>query len=108
MDKTAQEPVGKWESKCKCDFRTKLVGDGCMYCNTQEYIEKLDSFNDELLKENEQLITRHHQFQALTDDEIDKLSDDTLFEIGFNGLGIKAFARAIEQASAKKNGFEVA
>jgi hypothetical protein len=48
------------------------------------------------------------EFIGLTDDEIDKLSDDTLFEVGFNGLGIKAFARAVEQASAKKNGFEVA
>jgi hypothetical protein len=28
-------------SKCKCDLRTKLVGDGCRYCNAQEYIDKL-------------------------------------------------------------------
>ncbi len=28
-------------SKCKCDLRTKLVGDGCRYCNPQEYIDKL-------------------------------------------------------------------
>jgi hypothetical protein len=28
-------------SKCQCDLRTKLVGDGCRYCNAQEYIDKL-------------------------------------------------------------------
>jgi hypothetical protein len=28
-------------SQCKCDLRTKLVGDGCRYCNPQEYIDNL-------------------------------------------------------------------
>lgn len=28
-------------SECKCDLRTKLVGDGCRYCNPQEYIDHL-------------------------------------------------------------------
>jgi len=28
-------------SECKCDLRTKLVGDGCRYCNPQEYIDNL-------------------------------------------------------------------
>ena len=28
-------------SKCQCDLRTKLVGDGCRYCNAQEYIDNL-------------------------------------------------------------------
>lgn len=31
--------------KCKCDFRTKLVGDGCQHCNPQITI---DSLNDEI------------------------------------------------------------
>ena len=26
---------------CKCDLRTRAVGDGCRYCNPQEYIDKL-------------------------------------------------------------------
>ena len=25
--------------KCKCDLRTRAVGDGCRYCNTTEWIE---------------------------------------------------------------------
>ena len=28
-------------TECKCDLRTKLVGDGCRYCNPQEYIDNL-------------------------------------------------------------------
>jgi hypothetical protein len=27
--------------ECQCDLRTKLVGDGCRYCNAQEYIDML-------------------------------------------------------------------
>ncbi len=36
-------------SECKCDLRTKLVGDGCRYCNPQEYIDKLIEIIDEQL-----------------------------------------------------------
>ncbi|CAB4122013.1 hypothetical protein UFOVP26_60 [uncultured Caudovirales phage] len=43
------------ENKCKCDFRTKLVGDGCRYCQAQEYIDKLSMDYDDLLDENEAL-----------------------------------------------------
>lgn len=33
-------------SKCKCSLRIKLVGDGCRYCNPQEYIDHLhDALN---------------------------------------------------------------
>lgn len=28
-------------NRCKCDFRTKMVGDGCRYCQPQEYIDRL-------------------------------------------------------------------
>ena len=34
-------------TECKCDLRTKLVGDGCRYCNPQEYIDKLCDALDE-------------------------------------------------------------
>ena len=35
-------------SECKCDLRTKLVGDGCSKCNPQFYIEHLqDALKDE-------------------------------------------------------------
>lgn len=39
--------------KCKCDFRTKMVGDGCRYCNPEFYIdileERIQELEDELL-----------------------------------------------------------
>lgn len=42
-------------SECNCDMRTKLVGDGCQYCNPQYVIEHLTDERDELEKEIEQL-----------------------------------------------------
>ncbi len=49
-------------SKCKCDLRTKLVGDGCRYCNPQEYIDKLiDSIDEQCALE------------GLTNDEVSEI-----------------------------------
>ena len=30
-------------SECKCSMRTKLVGDGCRYCNPDLYLEILEA-----------------------------------------------------------------
>jgi len=49
-------------SKCQCDLRTKLVGDGCRYCNAQEYIDKLI----EALEEQRTWV-------GLTDEEVENL-----------------------------------
>ena len=46
-------------SQCKCDLRTKLVGDGCRYCNPQEYIDNLIESLEE-----------QRTWVGLTDDEI--------------------------------------
>lgn len=51
----SNEAFEKWKSKCKCNLRTKLVGDGCLYCNTEEYIDNLSQEYDEILSENENL-----------------------------------------------------
>lgn len=60
------KPLAKsWESKCKCEFRTKLVGDGCMYCNTEEYIDKLSGDYDDLINENELLLEKIENIQTL-------------------------------------------
>lgn len=38
-------------SKCPCTFAQRLVGDGCRYCNPQEYIDRLHERIKELEKE---------------------------------------------------------
>jgi hypothetical protein len=53
-------------SKCQCDLRTKLVGDGCRYCNAQEYIDKLI----EALEEQ-------RTWLGLTDEEANELWEST-------------------------------
>ena len=53
-------------SKCQCDLRTKLVGDGCRYCNAQEYIDKLI----EALEEQRTWV-------GLTDEEANQLWEST-------------------------------
>lgn len=29
------------DPRCKCEFRIKMVGDGCRYCQPQGYIDRL-------------------------------------------------------------------
>lgn len=73
------------EDKCKCDFRTKLVGDGCRYCNAQEYIDKLSGDYNDLLDENEQLEDR----LASNIDELKRYAD-ALGEARQENLKLKA------------------
>lgn len=36
-------------SKCQCDFRIRMLGDGCRYCQPQEYIDRLiDSYESQV------------------------------------------------------------
>ena len=39
-------------SKCRCTFAQCLVGDGCRYCNPQEYIDRLHERIEDLEKEH--------------------------------------------------------
>ncbi len=73
--------VGKM-SKCQCDLRTKLVGDGCRYCNAQEYIDKLI----EALEEQRTWV-------GLTDEEISDCME----------MSIQKTCRAIEAKLKEKN-----
>jgi hypothetical protein len=51
----AQEAANRIEQtknqpdKCKCSFRIRMVGDGCRYCQPQEYIDRLH----DQIKDNE-------------------------------------------------------
>ena len=101
-DKQVQEPVGKWESNCKCDFRTKLVGDGCRYCQPQDFIDRLLYDLKDCNERIDELEMK--EWQGLTDDEIKALVPDTgewRCEVGVeNAID---FAHAIEQALKEKN-----
>lgn len=74
-------------SECKCDLRTKLVGDGCRYCNPQEYIDNLIESLEE-----------QRTWVGLTDSEIGTIAYNV------NPLdGIRQFSRAIEAKLKEKN-----
>lgn len=51
------------EHKCQCDFRIRILGDGCRYCQPQEYIKRLHDTMDGMI---------HRVCFALTDEEIIK------------------------------------
>lgn len=42
-------------SKCQCSFRVSMVGDGCRYCQPQEYIDRLHEQTEDDSKEIELL-----------------------------------------------------
>ena len=79
-------------SKCQCDLRTKLVGDGCRYCNAQEYIDKLIESLEELIE----AIEEQRTWVGLTDEEIE---DIPLRQPN----GYAGYARAVESKLKEKN-----
>lgn len=78
----AKSPAVSGPSKCKCTFAQKMQGDGCRYCNPQEYIDRLH----EALEVEDR--------GPLTNEQI----DDIWVEHGCEGEDANAFARAIEAA----------
>ena len=40
-------------NKCECTLAISLCGDGCRYCQPQEYIDRLHEQCEEIDKENE-------------------------------------------------------
>jgi len=43
------------DKRCKCTMAQSLTGDGCRYCQPQEYIDRLESELDELREKLENL-----------------------------------------------------
>jgi hypothetical protein len=43
------------DKRCKCTFAQYMVGDGCRYCNPQEYIDKLQDIIEDMEKEYDEL-----------------------------------------------------
>jgi hypothetical protein len=97
------------DSKCKCTFAQSLVGDGCRYCQPQDYIDRLrdeikdmqDDY-DKLFNEKAtvwNLTADAPSWQGLSDDEIAKIIGKGAF-YEWNDV---EYARAIEQALKEKN-----
>lgn len=52
------------EQKCQCDFRIRMLGDGCRYCQPQEYIDRLHDNMDGMI---------HADCFELTEEEVIQL-----------------------------------
>ena len=76
-------------SKCQCDLRTKLVGDGCRYCNAQEYIDMLIESLEE-----------QRTWEGLTDEERGECINANF------GTGLWFMAKDIEAKLKKKNSYD--
>ena len=77
------------ENKCKCDLRTKLVGDGCRYCNPQDYIDHLHDAMAE------------REWEGLTDEEIALICGECAASA--HKTDDISYARAIEAKLKEKN-----
>ena len=100
------------DSKCKCTLAQSLVGDGCRYCQPQDYIDRLRDEIKDMQDDYDKLFNEKATVWNLTADapSWQGLSNDRIREIGDNCLEKNnglfnwiEFARAIEQASKEKN-----
>ena len=78
------------EQKCKCDFRIRMLGDGCRYCQPQEYIDRLHDTMDGMI---------HTDCFELTDEEIIEIWSGMETDTGEQNI---AFARAILRKAQEK------
>lgn len=78
------------ENKCKCDLRTKLVGDGCRYCNPQDYIDHLHDAMAE------------REWQGLTEKEVDECYELVMYDMDIEPSRFRVY-QAIETKLKEKN-----
>lgn len=45
-------------SDCKCSFAIKMLGDGCRYCQPQEYIDRLIDWHEQDIYELKEIMYR--------------------------------------------------
>ena len=81
------------EQKCKCDFRIRMLGDGCRYCQPQEYIDRLHDTMDGMI---------HTDCFELTDEEIIQ-TFTKVWDAGGNSNGVFIrLAKAILRKAQEK------
>ena len=56
------------DSKCKCTFTQSLVGDGCRYCQPQDYIDRLRDEIKGMQDDYDKLFNEKATVWNLTDD----------------------------------------
>ena len=59
-------------NKCKCSLAISLNGDGCRYCQPQEYIDRLASDNKVLHKHHEAMIRRAKRTLAIMNEGFER------------------------------------
>ena len=60
-------------SKCKCGIAISVLGDGCRYCQPQEYINQLNLAYDGMEEENDELLEKTENLQRqLAEDREEK------------------------------------
>lgn len=97
------------DSKCKCTLAQSLVGDGCRYCQPQDYIDRLRDEIKGMQDDYDKLFNEKATVWNLTADapSWQGLSDGELSEFlvskGETSIKYLSFARAIEQALKEKN-----
>jgi hypothetical protein len=100
------------DSKCKCTLAQSLVGDGCRYCQPQDYIDRLrdeikdmqDDY-DKLFNEKAtvwNLTADAPSWQGLSDYEILIICAKMAAKLPNKEIDL-VFARAIEQVLKEKN-----
>jgi hypothetical protein len=55
------------KNECECSLRAKLVGNGCRYCNPQEYIDTLRDLVECLSEEREWVGLTRREFEECVD-----------------------------------------
>lgn len=102
-------------SECQCSLSVSLTGDGCRYCQPQEYIDKLTEYIDEERAENAALIAERDSLVeqiALMNNEALKLQAELdalhaksvtnmLLSVipGDDGMGHEVFAKSVNDVA---------
>lgn len=72
--------------KCKCSFSIRILGDGCRYCQPQEYIDRLHDSMEDMV-----------HIEPLSDEDIISLYTDCMESSGTHAQSYFGFARSIEK-----------
>ena len=89
-------------SQCKCTMAQSVTGDGCRYCQPQEYIDRL----------HEYLETEREEVQSLADEitayeeriaQLEQLLRSAAYEINESGWGAVELLAQIDKALEQNN-----